>query len=247
MAANPLAGAPIDYALAAGAHGPVELVITDEAGAVVRRFSSADVVPAADLTKIDTAPEWIASTPVLAAGDGPHRFYWDLHYALPAVLNDSPFAAGVWAPPGRYGVSLAVDGVAYRQTLTVAPDPRVRVTAEAYRREVILARKIEAMRVQITTIEADMAAMRANPPRFTEAAQASLAGRLLALTDERSLKDLSAWAERLSGLQSAVDNADGAPSDDAVTGFSIASHRVETIATLWSSFKADIAAAALVK
>ena len=247
MAANPPAGAPIDYALAAGAHGPVELVITDEAGAVVRRFSSADVVPAADLTKIDTAPEWIASTPVLAAGDGPHRFYWDLHYALPAVLNDSPFAAGVWAPPGRYGVSLAVDGVAYRQTLTVAPDPRVRVTAEAYRREVILARKIEAMRVQITTIEADMAAMRANPPRFTEAAQASLAGRLLALTDERSLKDLSAWAERLSGLQSAVDNADGPPSDDAVTGFSIASHRVETIATRWSSFKADIAAAAQVK
>ena len=243
MAANPPAGAPIDYGLAANARGPVELTITDEAGAVVRRFSSADSAPAPDLTKIDTAPEWIAPTPSLSSGAGPHRFYWDLHYALPAVLNDSPFAAGVWASPGRYGVLLTVDGVTYRQPLTVLPDPRVKATVNDYRREVVLARKIEAMRVQVATIEADMAATRANPPKFPETAQPLEAGRLLALTDERSVKDLGAWAARLRGLQGAVDNADGGPSADALSGFSIASAAVEAIVAHWSSFKADIAAA----
>ena len=243
MAANPPAGAVIDYALAGDAQGPVVLTITDEIGAVVRRFSSAEPVLAPDLTKIDTAPEWIPRAPALSAKTGPHRFYWDLHYALPTVLNDSPFAAGVWAPPGRYGVSLTVDGVTYRQTLTVSPDPRVKAVPRDYRREVVMARRIEAMRVAINAIGAQMATARADLAKFPDDARASLTDRLAALTDEHALNNLAALAARLSGLQSAVDNADGPPSADAVTGFSLASQAFEAADARWSGLKTDIAAA----
>jgi photosystem II stability/assembly factor-like uncharacterized protein len=189
-APNPPDGAFLDYRLAAPATGPVVIAILDQAGAVVRSFSSADLPPAPDLGKIETAPEWIVSPAPPAAGAGLHRVVWDLHYSPPDGIEGERPVAGVWAPPGRYTVTLTVGARTWREPLTVLPDPRVTVTGEDYQRAFTLARRIEADRVR---------------------AQAALR--------KAKSESLSAVARRLADLAEAVDGADGAPTPDAESGY----------------------------
>lgn len=92
---NPMPGGIIDYRLAKAASAPVTLEVVDAAGAVVRRYSSADFVldphPALDRAAYDricqatpTAPTcatplyWPAPPIRLSTAAGMHRFSWDL-------------------------------------------------------------------------------------------------------------------------------------------------------------------------
>ena len=109
MAANPPAGAFIDYVLDGPATGPVVIRILDAQGRTVRDYSSEDRLPATDLAKIRVAPEWMTPPSPPARTPGMHRFVWPLRYPAPAALADgNPYADGVWAPPGRYTVELSV-------------------------------------------------------------------------------------------------------------------------------------------
>jgi len=194
MAPNPRNGAYIDYRLGAPPRGPVAISILDESGAVVRTFSSADTLPALDLGKIDSSPEWIERPAPPSANAGLNRFVWDFHYAAPAGIESERPVLGVWAPPGHYTVVLSVDGQSWRQPLTVAPDPRVSATAQDYKRAFDLARRIEADRVRAHT----------------------------ALAKAKS-EALAAVVKRLDDLAQAVDGADGPPTPDAERGYDQAS------------------------
>jgi photosystem II stability/assembly factor-like uncharacterized protein len=207
MAVNPPAGAYIDYALERAPAGPVEIAISDAHGDPVAKFSSADTLPPLDLAKISTAPEWIVRTQPPSAGAGAHRFVWDLRYALPATLKTDFRQSGVWAPPGRYTVTLTVDGKVFQAPLDVVSDPRVSTTAAANARQFALARAIEADRVKV---RAALAAAKADP-----------AGQGVA-------KALGPLAERLDELAGAVDGADGAPTPDAESGYRQASAALAT-------------------
>jgi photosystem II stability/assembly factor-like uncharacterized protein len=200
MAPNPPNGADIDYRLAIPPKGPVEIAILDPAGARVRAFSSADIPPAPDLGKIDTAPEWIDRPAPPAATIGLHRFVWDFHYPPPAGIESEQPVAGVWAPPGRYTVTLTVDGQTWRQPLTVAPDPRVAARPADYQRAFELARRIEADRVR---------------------AHAALA--------KAKSEPLAAVTARIDQLAQAVDGADGAPTPDAESGYNQASAALDAL------------------
>jgi hypothetical protein len=193
-APNPPNGAYIDYRLAAAPKGPVEIAILDQAGEVVRKFSSADTLPALDLGKIDTAPEWIDRPAPPEGTVGLHRFVWDFHYAPPTGIESERPVSGVWAPPGRYTVVLSVDGQTWRRPLAVVPDPRVTARPEDYQRAFALARRIEADRVR---------------------AHAALA--------KAKSEPLAAVAARLDQLAQAVDGADSAPTPDAESGYRQAS------------------------
>jgi len=168
----------------------------------VAKFSSADTLPALDLAKISTAPEWIVRPPPPGSGAGAHRFVWDLRYPPPEAFKGDPRERGVWAPPGRYAVTLTVDGRAFRAPLEVVGDPRVPITAAASARQFALARAVEADRVKV---RATLAAAKANPAA-TDAATA-----------------LATISERLDNLAAAVDGADGAPTPDAESGYRQAS------------------------
>src|SRR5882762_5141107 len=135
---NPPDGAMIDYYIRAGASGPATLEIKDEAGQVVRRYSSADPLPTPD-PNLAIPPYWVRPPQKLAGEPGLHRFLWDLHYApVPGVQPQYPIAAVVhntapaptspWAMPGKYMVVLTVGGKSYQQTLTVVMDPRVKTS-----------------------------------------------------------------------------------------------------------------------
>ena len=193
MSIDPVFGAAIDYRLAAD--GPVDIRIEDAAGQLVRHYSSADPDPAPDLTKIDSAPEWLPRTPPPPATAGAHRFVWDLKYALPPGAAPDFRISSVWAPPGTYAVVLTAGGKTQRQPLVIVPDPRITAPPAAYAAEFDLARRIEADRLRVAT----------------------------ALKSAPADPDLKAYAERLDSLQLAVDAADGGPSDDAVAGYAATS------------------------
>ena len=248
MGANPPPGAYIDYALEGISSGAVTLTISDAHGTPVRSFSTNDKLPQPDLAKIEIAPEWIVPPESLATGAGAHRFVWDLHYAppQPPLIPDDPSEEekGVWAPPGQYWIDLNVDGRSYRQSLTVAADPRLKLPGSAYARQFALAREVEAARVQIAAalteaerIHAAIVAQRKSGGSAAASALAAADQRLLTITDivpdkdspdsvgpaPQTIRGLRYLAAAFRSLARAVDGADAAPTPDALQGY--AKHR----------------------
>ena len=156
MAANPPFGAYIDYVLAAAPATPVELEIRDASGQLVRSYSSADAPPKPMSATAGTAPEWFPPPSMLSATPGLHRFIWPLRYqAAPSLAEGNAYADGAWAPPGHYTVALTVDGQTWTQPLTVAPDPRVHLPADAYAQQFAFARQVEAAQARLAPAEAE--------------------------------------------------------------------------------------------
>lgn len=232
-APNPPFGAWIDYVLASAPRGPVTLEIRDAAGRLLRRYSSADTPPPVDPATAHAAPEWIVPPSVLTAAPGMHRFVWPLRRALPQELSHSPYADGLWVPPGRYTVTLRVDGRAFQQPLRVAPDPRMKLPAAAYARQYALAGRIEAAQVRLAGAEAAARALRKalataggdEEARRLDREAAALQGAAV------TANPANVWAAPVTGLQTfrylggalgqllhAVDGADADPSPDAIKG-----------------------------
>jgi photosystem II stability/assembly factor-like uncharacterized protein len=240
-AANPPAGAILDYVLKTGAR-TVSLEIRDEQGGLVRRYSSADAVPKTDLATLGTAPEWVAPTVTLSTAPGMHRFVWPLHYAAPAALSERRRGGdGVWAPPGRYLVVLEVDGARLAQPLAVAPDPRLDLRPEDYARQFALARRIEEARVQAATAVKETGAVLAG--LGDRPIGKALKARVEEITNPRTPGTLSFLADALDRLANAVDGSDQAPSPDAVSGFEQARAGLDRALAAWDEIKRkDLAA-----
>jgi photosystem II stability/assembly factor-like uncharacterized protein len=138
---NPPAGAILDYVLPAGSSGPVTIEIVDERGELVRRFQS-DEEPPKPNAGVYFADLWLGAPPRPGAGEGHHRFVWDLRYPAPPTLESEYSIAavpgrptpvlpqGALVLPGRYEVRLTAGGRTVSQTLEVAMDPRVETSAE---------------------------------------------------------------------------------------------------------------------
>ena len=135
---NPPEGAILHYALRSAA-GPVTLEILDAAGALVRRWSSADPVEPPDAS-LTIPAYWVRPPQALSAAAGLHRFVWDLRYTpaartrptypIAAVYRNTPPApTSPWVAPGRYTVKLTAAGRSWTQPLAVRMDPRVKAPA----------------------------------------------------------------------------------------------------------------------
>jgi photosystem II stability/assembly factor-like uncharacterized protein len=135
---NPPDGAMIDYYIGGNASRTATLEIKDDAGLVVRRYTSADPLPTAD-PALAIPPYWVRPPQKFAGEPGMHRFLWDLHYTpIPGLEPEYPIAAvahntapeptSPWAMPGKYTVVLTVGGKSYQQSLTLTMDPRVKTS-----------------------------------------------------------------------------------------------------------------------
>lgn len=264
IAPNPPEGAYIDYWLRETTHAPLMLDIHDASGALVRHYSSADRIEAPDPRKSTAAPEWIHTPSTLATSAGAHRFVWPLRY--PAAVDPAePFADGVFAPPGKYRVTLSVDGHSQSRTLEVRADPRVVLPAQAYAEQFALARRIDALRGRVAAARREASTLLGAIDRLRPELRGSarvtlthLAERIHELSGTRATANPhNAWsfppssthtlrflADTLDKLDEAVEGADAAPSVDARRGIDALTPLVESTLRQWDELKRkDLAAA----
>jgi hypothetical protein len=264
-AENPPFGARIDYTLATSPKQPVRLAIFDANGQLVRRYSSADTMPKHDPAVAGIAPEWFVAPSVLATTPGLHRFIWPLRYpALPAIAEGSAYADGAWAPPGNYSVELTLDGQTYKQPLTVVPDPRVKLPADAYAQQFAFTRKVEAAQALLASafgeagqLHAALLAARKLPdPAFVDA-YAALDAKVVGVAGivdapnpnnawampPKSTSTLAFVGAALGKLANAADAADAVPSPDALTGYDALLSMLNCALADWQRLKSEDLAA----
>ncbi len=215
---NPPTGAVIDYDLGSPSSGPVTLTVRDRAGAIVRTFSSADTAEHLPADRY-FQEGWIGPAPKISTAAGMHRFVWNLRYPRPNALDYTYSIAAVWhrhtpldprgplVLPGRYTVTLSVDGRTYTRPLVVKLDPRVRVSPTALPDQLALAMAVDS------TLDRATAAHQA----ITKLLRTRGAGLPPATVDSlREIADsgspsLSSVDGVLASLATAVVEADAAP------------------------------------
>ena len=248
MADNPPDGAIIDYVLPAGIKGPVMLSIRDANNKDARRFSSADKHAAPDPYKLEYASEWMKQKPVLAATPGMHRFVWNFHYSAPASLHDNE---GVWAPPGNYTIALTAGGKTVTQTLTVKPDPRVKLSAAALQREFTLATKVAVAWSEASAALADATKLLKSVQQHSNAQSTRIAAAILdisgiseesenvATKPPRRADSFKALATGFENLEHAVDGADADPNADVEASYQLRTRALANTLRAWQRLKAS--------
>jgi len=129
----PFPGAVIDYYVARAPAGDIALEILNEAGALIRKYSSAETGPTERAAPAEASPEEEEggfrprSGPTrLDKSVGMHRFTWDLRYPGPWQSDERPEGPlGPLAVPGQYFVRLSAGSWSSRQPFSVVEDPRV--------------------------------------------------------------------------------------------------------------------------
>jgi hypothetical protein len=116
-------GAILDYYLKGAPGGPVTIEISDAAGTVVRRYSSADTPQARDPNTLNVQTVWAPPGSPLPATAGMHRWIWDFR-PTPTGGGGRGRGGAPPAAPGTYSVKLTAGGRTLTQTLTVKKDPR---------------------------------------------------------------------------------------------------------------------------
>jgi hypothetical protein len=262
---NPPDGAIIDYWIGAGSPpNAVSLEILDARGALVRRFSSADVAPPPD-TELNVPTYWVKPFQPLSAEPGMHRFVWDLHYPPPdaleheypisAILHDTPRTPlGPSVLPGRFTVRLTVGGRTFTEPLEVRLDPRVQTPEAALARQLALAQRItSAMHrdytalTQVRALRSQLAARRRSAGDSTTAISKIMAGMedsLATLAGERRGGSASPNEDnlvRLNGdllaLLNVIEGADADPTTQAVAAVPAIERRLDAAIARWQSLK----------
>ena len=150
---NPPAGAIIDYWLKSDIHSPIKLTIRDSKGNIVRSFSSNTKQKALPVNRY-FEKSWLGKTQKLSVKAGMHRFVWNLRYKRPEALSYHYSIAAVWNKstpvipqgllilPGKYTVTLSVNGKNYSKQLYVKLDPRVHVSYYTLKKQLQFALKV---------------------------------------------------------------------------------------------------------
>lgn len=262
---NPPEGAIVDYWLKADARGPLTLEVLDAQGALVRRFTSEDVLePARDEGNVPAY--WVRAPRRLSAAAGAHRFVWDLHLAPPAGVSPGfPMAAvpadtpreprGPWVLPGTYTLRLGVDGRTLTQPLRVEMDPRVPATADELKlqfdssRELAVAlaeahaavAEVRAARARLAARVAPVGARGDDALRALDAQLAELAGEGFARVGPDSLGRL---ASQLEQLYETVQGIDAAPTPQALAAIGERRAALAALLARWHTLRAQVPGAA---
>ncbi len=261
---NPPIGAIIDYYLKSPATGPVVLEIHDSAGRLAGRFSSAQKPRPINLGKLTVAPIWVHPRPTPSAAAGMHRFVWNLFYPAPAAdySFDEGEIYGMWAVPGRYTVTLKVDGKTLTQPLVVKMDPRVKTPLADLQKQFDVDRQVVAARErlapvlrQANAVEKQLHALRRQLAKNNPAALQVVAtferqlrpilgpprpsginfsGEFGPSADHTSLRYL---AGALGKLEYTIESADAAPTPDAMTAFRLDRQAMRSDFAAWNQLK----------
>jgi hypothetical protein len=217
---NPPYGAPIDYIVAPGPHGPVQISIIDANGAVLRTWSSADPAVAPNPNEAPYPAYWLVPPTRPAASAGMHRFMWDLHASAMATGRRRRGGDGPLVPPGRYVVRMTVDERTLSAPLTVRRDPRVRASDADLRAQYALARDVDALLARVQRAVTGATEARKKPG--ADMARIDAIAGALPSSDPRnsvgspatSFTTLRWYASALGELFGSIESADTAPTAD---------------------------------
>ncbi len=225
----PLAGAQIDYYLAAVPAGDLVMEIVDGSGKVIRKFTSstgtAPQPPAAAEADAAGGEDAGEGGPRLRGGPtrldktpGLHRFTWDLRYPGPFMSAARPEGPnGPMAVPGRYSVRLTSENWTFTKPFTVVEDPRVAatgVTLEDLRAQFehnlrVLALVSDVNRA-VARLRAAQASLRANPADADKLARLNqLAAQMITAPIRYSKPGLQTHITYLYSLTTATDQRIG--------------------------------------
>jgi photosystem II stability/assembly factor-like uncharacterized protein len=261
---NPPDGAVIDYYLGASNASPVTLEIRDATGQMVRRYSSADPLPAID-PMLAIPPYWVRPPKGLSSQPGMHRFLWNMHYApIPGLKPAYPIAAiyrntapdftSPWVLPGKYTVVLTVNGKTYTQGLVVQMDPRVKTSARDLAAQFKLSKQlydqwlvfnsesdqIKAMRSQLTDLrsKAKTDNLKTRLDAFTAKLDV-LAGVEVARPDPAAKLTIRSATAKLTTLFSVLQDVDAAPTPAVVAAIAQLQTDAQLLMTQWHAVRSQ--------
>jgi len=242
---NPPAGAIIDYWLGAPAKS-VAIEIRDQAGTLVQTLSNKPL-PAVNQERY-FADEWVKPAKLAPLDAGLHRLVWNERWTRPNAIAfkasiaataglDAPVqAAGAWALPGSYQVTLLVDGKELgRQTLSLELDPRTKPDGADLQASLALSRAIgdslaEARRTlrQSQAVVAQIKALKtSNQALSTALSQAAEWGQ-----PSESLPVLSG---QMTDLEEDLETTDRRPTDVQVTTAKSLAGAIAGQAKIWQA------------
>jgi len=263
---NPPNGATIYYSLAGKPKGTVTISISDASGKVIKTISSVPK-PVQNAHPLEFPTEKHKKPEKLKVKPGLNRVVWDLRHETPPDIEGAYYdLGGPVAPmvlPGKYTVTLTVNGKKYSQSLSVVKDPRTHVTQAQLKQQYDLMMQLDA------AVRQDHAAANAIID-----ARAQLAGLHKRLASDKShaaqAKDVKALDEKLADvletfyqyrahageaelnyptqlnsqlgyLQVSVDSADSAPSVQQEQAYQVLRAQLDKALARWRSAQGEIA------
>jgi photosystem II stability/assembly factor-like uncharacterized protein len=233
---NPAAGAVIYYSFKDKPKDEVTLEFLDDAGHLIRKFSSkppAKKPASAEAEEDEEFPPRRPDADRVPAEAGLNRFVWDLHYpdatTFPGLIMWAGSIRGPVIVPGIYKVRLTENGKSETQNLEVKKDPRLSTTPEEYARQLEVALQIHnklsqsndaVIRIREIRKQLDEYAERVKDPKVVDAAKA-LAKNLTAVeealyqTKNRASEDPLNFPiklnNKLAALEGVVESSDSGP------------------------------------
>ena len=262
---NPPDGAVINYFLGVATLGTVTLEIRDDAGQVVRRYSSADPVPEID-SMLAIPMYWVRPAQALSGQPGAHRFLWDLHYQpVPGIKtsypisavyrNTAPEATSPWVMPGRYTVVLTANGTSYTQTIHVRMDPRVKTPSADLAQQfklsktlydewltlAVVADKINSIRTQLSDLrgKAKEGELRTLIDAVSEKLQSVGGGAESRRPDPASRLSISTALTRVRAVFNILQEADVAPTPQATAAIADLRKDSQSLGERWQAIRSE--------
>jgi hypothetical protein len=222
----------------------VILEIHDASGVLVRRLTSEPTTPPP--AEAYFAKKWIRPPSPLPRDGGMHRVTWDLRFERPMAVSydysigtvaggPSPISpGGAFAPPGRYQVTLTVDGAHQSVPLDVRQDPRTSVADADFQASLALSREIAASLAIAWRGHAEQAAAHAQLATLTVPGAAALADKTAAPEDGSGFGRESGI---LAGVETDLESADLAPTQPQRDAVAASAARVDALWRAWTALR----------
>jgi hypothetical protein len=218
----------------------------------VRTYRSSDTLYT--MPPNNVPPYWIRPQEILSAKAGYHRFVWDFHYqplpqapsfSIAAIYqNTAPEPNAPFVMPGTYTIKLIAGGKTYTQPLLIKMDPRVKIAARDLELQYKLSLQLYQLRQQVMQAIANKTELESRLKNGTTAA-GQIPGLLekLAQFDKPANareKNLSQLDNALGSLVNLLQDADSAPTLQAITASNALQTETKKKLAEWDKLRSEI-------
>ncbi len=249
-AKNPPNGAILDYYLPAK-EKLVTLTVRNAQGQVVRRYAS-NAPPPPPRKPQPIAARWFPKPKRILNTPGEHRFVWDLRWASSGTRGKEEHASGApkgpRALPGKYTVTLSVDGKSQTEPLTVVMDPNSPATSAELKAQFDAAIRAWKETLVSRRALAEIDSVRTKLARLAKDPKVSNAGLLPEVKElEASVHAIEHGSPGNTGLSKAnsdlgaalgaIESGDRTPTSQALAMSARATREVNAQAAKWEQVK----------